>query len=80
VHNSSCVRSEERAQLIERGPLKLPRIAALLAERQALESEVASLRTKKASMTAAAYEAELERLLLALAEKTQAIRAAGGGK
>jgi hypothetical protein len=31
-----------------------PRIAALLAERQALESEVASLRTKKASMTAAA--------------------------
>jgi hypothetical protein len=57
-----------------------PRIAALLAERQALESEVASLRTKKASMTAAAYEAELERLLLALAEKTQAIRAAGGSK
>jgi hypothetical protein len=57
-----------------------PRIAALIAERQALESEVASLRTKKASMTAEAYEAALERLLLALAEKTQAIRAAGGGK
>ena len=54
--------------------------AALIAERQALESEVASLRTKKASMTAEAYEAALERLLLALAEKTQAIRAAGGGK
>lgn len=57
-----------------------PRIAALIAERQALESEVASLRTKKASMTAEAYEAALERLLLALAEKTQVIRAAGGGK
>ncbi|MEN9591597.1 MAG: hypothetical protein RJA21_49 [Gemmatimonadota bacterium] len=56
-----------------------PRITALIAERQALESEVASLRTKKASMTVEAYEAELERLLLALAEKTQAIRAAGGG-
>jgi hypothetical protein len=57
-----------------------PRIAALMAERQALESKVASLRTKKATMTAEAYDAELERLLLALAEKTKAIRAAGGGK
>jgi hypothetical protein len=56
-----------------------PRITALIAERQALESEVASLRSKKASMNVEAYEAELERLLLALAEKTQAIRAAGGG-
>jgi hypothetical protein len=56
-----------------------PRIAALIAERQALESEVASLRTRKASMTADAYETELERLLLALAEKTKAIRTAGGG-
>jgi len=56
-----------------------PRIAALLAERQALESEVASLRTRKATMTAEAYDTELERLLLALAEKTKAIRAAGGG-
>ncbi len=56
-----------------------PRITALIAERQALESDVASLRTKKATMTAEAYDAELERLLLALAEKTKAIRAAGGG-
>ena len=57
-----------------------PRIAALIAERQALESDVASLRTKKAAMTADAYDKELERLLLALAEKSKAIRAAGGGK
>ena len=57
-----------------------PRIAALVAERQALESEVASLRTKKATMTADAYDKELERLLLALAEKSKAIRAVGGGK
>lgn len=56
-----------------------PRIAALMAERQALESEVAALRTRKSTMTAEAYEAALERLLLALAEKTKAIRAAGGG-
>ena len=55
-----------------------PRIAALVAERQALESEVAALRTRKSSMDAAAYDRELERLLIAIAEKTQAIRAAGG--
>lgn len=54
-----------------------PRVVALVAERQALESAVADLRAKKASMDAAAYEKELERLLIAIAEKTQAIRAAG---
>ena len=55
-----------------------PRVIALVAERQALESEVVDLRGKKASMDAAAYERELERLLIAIAEKTQAIRAVGG--
>lgn len=54
------------------------RVAALLAERQALESALAVLRTRKGAMDAAAYEAELERLLVAIAEKTQAIKAAGG--
>ncbi len=57
-----------------------PRVAALVAERQALEADVTALRARKASMTATAYDAELERLLLAIAEKTQAIKAAGGGK
>ncbi len=57
-----------------------PRIAALVAERQTLEADVAALRAKKTSLAAAAYDAELERLLLAIAEKTQAIKAAGGGK
>lgn len=55
-----------------------PRVAALVAERQALEADVAALRAKKATMPAAAYEKELERLLLQIAEKSQAIRAAGG--
>ena len=55
-----------------------PRIAALVAERQALETEVATLRGRKATMSADAYDKELERLLLAIAEKTKAIRAAGG--
>lgn len=54
-----------------------PRIAALVAERQALEADVAALRARKGSMAAAAYDTELERLLLAIAEKTQAIKAAG---
>jgi hypothetical protein len=57
-----------------------PRVAALLAERLALESEVAALRARKASMDAAAYDAELERLLLLIAEKTAAIKAAGGAR
>ncbi len=57
-----------------------PRIAALVAERQALEAEVATLRAKKTTMDAAAYDKELERLLIAIAEKTQAIKAAGANK
>ena len=53
-----------------------PRIAALVAERQELESQVLALRGRKATSDATVYEQELERLLLLLAEKSQAIRAA----
>ena len=55
-----------------------PRIAALVAERQALESQVADLRARKATTDSTVYAAQLEKLLLELAEKSQAIRAAGG--
>lgn len=55
-----------------------PRVAALIAERTALEEQVTALRARKSTMTEAAYDAELERLLVAIAEKTRAIRAAGG--
>lgn len=55
-----------------------PRVVALVAERRALEESLTALRGRKESMTAAAYERELERLLVAIAEKTQEIRAAGG--
>ena len=55
-----------------------PRAAALVAERDSLERDVAVLRAAKATMAAATYEAELERLLVAIAEKTQAIRALEG--
>lgn len=54
-----------------------PRVVALVAERRALEDSVAVLRARKASMPATAYEDALERLLVAIAEKTEAIRAAG---
>ena len=56
-----------------------PRAAALVAERSELEAQVATLRGRKDKMTAAAYDAELERLLLQVAERTQAIRALSGG-
>lgn len=52
-----------------------PRAAALVAERSELEAKVAELRGRKDAMAPAAYEAELERLLVQVAEKTQAIRA-----
>lgn len=55
-----------------------PKVIALVAERQALESQVAALRAKKATMSATAYENELEKLLIGIAEKTAAIKAAGG--
>lgn len=54
-----------------------PRVIALLAERQALESQVAVLRSRKAGMDSTAYQKELENLLLSIAEKSAAIRAAG---
>ncbi len=52
-----------------------PRVVGLVAERDSLERAVAALRARKATMTDAAYETELERLLVAIAERTQAIRA-----
>ena len=54
-----------------------PRVIALVAERQELEAQVATLRARKATIDSTAYEHELERLLLLVAEKTQVIRAAG---
>lgn len=57
-----------------------PRMVALYAERQKLEDQVAALRLRKESMSAPAYDAELERLLVALAEKSAEIRRLEGGQ
>jgi len=57
-----------------RGPVD-PRALALVTARQDLEAQVATLRGKKDSMSPAAYDAELERLLVQVAEKTRAINA-----
>lgn len=54
-----------------------PRVIALVGERQSLEAQVVLLRGRKAATDSTVYERELERLLLAIAEKSQAIRAAG---
>lgn len=51
-----------------------PRVVALMTERRELEARVTALRNRRATMNAEAYERELERLLLLIAEKTEAIR------
>ena len=49
-------------------------LAGLYKERNALDAQIQALKARKASMAADAYEAELERLLLALAQKSREIR------
>lgn len=53
-----------------------PRVAALAAERSAIEAKVEALKGRRASMDAATYERELEALLVELALKSREIRAA----
>jgi hypothetical protein len=52
-----------------------PRIVALVAERRALESQLAELRARKATTDSVAYSRDLERLLVEIATRTRAIRA-----
>lgn len=55
-----------------------PRVRALVASRRAVEDSVTAHRAKRAELTVEAYENELERLLVRIAELNAAIRAAGG--
>ena len=55
-----------------------PRAVRLVAERDSLQNAVATLRARKDDMDGAAYEHELERLLVELAERTRALRALEG--
>lgn len=58
-----------------------PRVVALVGERRVLEASVDSLRRIKSTMDSTAYSRELERLLLEVARKSQAIKALPpGGK
>jgi hypothetical protein len=50
------------------------RLTALYAERSAIDDQIQVLKKKKTTMTADAYDAELERLLVALATKAREIR------
>jgi hypothetical protein len=51
-----------------------PAMKALVDERTAIEQQIEALKLKKASTDAAAYDAQMERLLTDLALKTKAIR------
>jgi len=51
-----------------------PQVRELVKERDALEQQVAALRLRKASMEAADYDQQLEKLLLALAQKSHALQ------
>ena len=57
-----------------------PALRALLEEKRVLEERIESLRGMKARMEAAVYERELEKLLIELAEKNQAIKKLEGGQ
>jgi hypothetical protein len=57
-----------------------PHVQDLVHQRDALEQQVAALRLRKSTMDAAQYDQELEKLLLALAEKTKALQALEGRK
>lgn len=52
-----------------------PRAAALLAERRVIEGRIEALRARRTTMSEAAYQRELEPLMVELAEKTRALRA-----
>jgi hypothetical protein len=51
-----------------------PELRALAEQKDALDRQIAALRAKKATMDPAAYDAEMEQLLTALALKTKEIR------
>ena len=55
-----------------------PKLAALYAEEFGLQEQIDSLRAKKGTMAADAYDAALEPLLIALARKAREIRAMEG--
>lgn len=55
-----------------------PALAPLVARREALEAEVAALRTRKTALPAAEYARELERLLVELARVSRELRQRAG--
>jgi hypothetical protein len=55
-----------------------PALAALLAERAALEARLEGLKARRDALPAADYDAELEELLVELSLKSEAIRQASG--
>jgi hypothetical protein len=63
-----------------RGASNDPRLAPLYAEKFAIEEKIEALKKRKATMSAQAYEDELEKLLVELSQKMRAIREIEGRK
>lgn len=64
----------DRAEASADAAITDPQTKALVAERQALEGQIAALKLRKASMDPAEYDKQLEQLLTALALKTRQIQ------
>jgi hypothetical protein len=77
--DGSYARSIHLSQRLVSSANSDPRVVALYKEKQDIEDRLDALRRKKGTTPPAQYEQELEQLLVALAEKTQAIRKLEGG-
>ena len=62
------------ARPLSLGGIETSSLTVLCGQRQALEDQINALKGRKASMDAAAYEQELEKLVTDLALKTRAIQ------
>ena len=63
----------------EAGDAADPELRRLLAEQQALEAQVEELQRRRGAMEPEEYQAEFERLMIALAEASSAVRASETG-
>ncbi|MSR36101.1 MAG: hypothetical protein EXR95_05575 [Gemmatimonadetes bacterium] len=74
------VGGDDRAVAAQAAASDDPVLRGLLAERARIEERVAALRARKAEMDPAAYDRELEALVVELALKSREVREHGGGR
>ena len=76
---ASSFRFDASVAVMEEAAEDDPELAALYERQRLLQDSLAVLRSRREEMESAAYEVELERLLLSLAQTAQEIRERGGG-